>query len=333
MVVVLITFNFSDSFPSEKKNDLDHDIVYCARKLEKYAGHPLRFLEGQISREAVQKITLTLSDQQLITGTSIFIAIFAHMCDITQYHFKIAYYLGAASFLTHQATVMIVSDLLKDFPLRRAWRILWVMTTFAFVFLNNLVVYSPDFRDDSGLSVLCVFPPNLSVIYYPGNKVLLILTSIFWAWGLLAVVRDLFPELLSCLRKLFRPLTPMLEKAFSIISGQGIYLWGQEREKAADPQSASKYMWRLLRAILFPPIVLSFSFTQLVSSTVIDLFRILTSLVATTLGISRGKASDATVDGDNVWNFGQIMSIFLLALPLFQALELLYGTFPYIIIV
>lgn len=305
-------------------------MVYCARKLEKYVGHPLRFFEGQLSREAVQKITLTLSDQQLITGTSIFIAIFAHMCDISQYHFKIAYYLGAASFLTHQATVMIVSDLLKDFPLRRAWRMLWVMTIFAFVFLNNFVVYSAHFHDSSALSVLCAFPLSLSsTTIYPTDKIVLILTSIFWAWGLLAVVRDLFPELLSCLRKLFRPLVPMLEKAFQIISGQGIYLWAQEKEKATEPQSASKYMWRLLQAILFPPIVLSFSFTQLVSSTVIDLFRIITSLVATSLGISRSKTPASAADGDNVWNFGQIMSIFLLALPLFQALELLYGMFLY----
>lgn len=210
---------------------------------------------------------------------------------------------------------------------------LWVIAIFAFVFLNNLVVYSSHFRSDSGLSVLCLFPPKLSATNYPANKILLILTSIFWAWGLLAVVRDLFPELLSCLRKLFHPLVPILEKAFNIISGQGIYLWAQEREKATEPQSASRYMWRLLQAILFPPIVFSFSLSQLVSSTVIDLFRIITSLVATSLGISRSKTSSYVVDEDSVWNFGQIMSIFLLALPLFQALELLYGTFLYIIMV
>ncbi|KAL4913924.1 hypothetical protein BDW62DRAFT_213836 [Aspergillus aurantiobrunneus] len=278
LIVILLTFNFSNSFPSDKKNDFDHDMIRCARKLGKYTGQSLNSFKRRIPSRTVQRITLTLGDQQLITGASIFIAVYGNLCDISQYHFKVAYYLGAASFLTHQSTVMMVRDFLEPSPLMRAWRMLWVLAIFAFVFSNNLVIYSSDFSEAQGLTVQCVFLLTFTGTY-DLDSVFLTLTSIFWGWGLFAL----------------------------ILSGQALYFWALEKEKAAQPQGGPHYI-----------------FTQLLCSTVIDLFRILTSLTATTFGIYRIKNIDSGLQEDDAWNFGQIMSVILLALPLFQALELLY---------
>ncbi|KAL4981464.1 hypothetical protein BDW68DRAFT_192924 [Aspergillus falconensis] len=326
LLVVLLVFSFSDAFPSDKKNDLDSDIIRCIRKLAKYITQPLERFKRQIPCEVIQKMILTLSDQQLITGTSIFIAAYANMSKISQYHFKIAYYLGAASFLTHQSTVMMIRDLLRNHPLMRAWRMLWVFAVFAFVFSANLIVYNSSFYEGSGAPVKCAVPlDNREFV----NDILTV-TSIFWAWGLVAVVRDLCPELRGFLSNLLDPSLPRLQKIFNLLSGRDLYLWAVERTSATQPGSASYYVLWLLEKVLFVPFLFCFCWTEILSSSVIDLYRVTTSLVALTFGIWSLKSgsflsSDAMkIEEDNRWGFGQIISMLLLALPLFQALELLY---------
>ncbi|KAL3470988.1 hypothetical protein BJX99DRAFT_33770 [Aspergillus californicus] len=309
-------------------NDLDLDMVRCARRLRNCIGQPLRTFKRQIPRKTIHRITLTLSDQQLITGTSLLIAVYADTCNVSQYHFKIAYYLGAASFLTHQSTVMMIRDLLKDSPLMRAWRMLWVIAIFAFVLTNNVIIYSDDFYEATGSSVQCAFPISYDV--RRPTRGFLVATSVFWFWGLVAVVRDLCPELRGLCSKLLRPWLPLLVRTFRILSGQELYLW-TEMKLEIQPRCSGYYVWLLVHTAIFPWVFLTFSLAQILSSTVIDLYRIFTSMVATTFGIWRMKHSlnleprQVRESGDDVWNFGQIMAVLILALPLFQTLELLYG--------
>lgn len=89
-------------------NRLDCVLINDVRRLGRYL--PSLFQQLPISRATVQNVALVLSDQQLITGVSIFIAAYSDPCRITQYHFSIAYYLGSASFVTHQSALTIASE-------------------------------------------------------------------------------------------------------------------------------------------------------------------------------------------------------------------------------
>jgi hypothetical protein len=294
------------------------------------------------SFDAVEKIAFTLSDQQLITGTSILIVGFSRHCVITQYHFNIVYLLGVFSFVTHQSTMMIVAKKLREFHWMRWWRLVAIFGIFALSFVANIVVYNGYFLADYGLVTQCVWS-SLPKYYTEEDSLMLALNSVFLAWGLGAVVRDTWPEFGKMIRKVLVCVMPLLDLLDPITGLLSPRTWRYfTRRKLADAAQAGihKKRWWSLNLISSAVFIIFFSIIQILTSTFFDLYRIWITLYLTTqqvLALRDNASKLVAADGsqamkgnENTWGFGQILPMLLLALPISQIWEMVFGIFSFV---
>lgn len=82
---------------------------------------------GRIRKDRLQSIRLQLADTQLITGDSIMIVLYSTHCTVTQYHFFIGFELASLSFVTFQAILIAVIDVLHKSLFMRVWRFAWIV--------------------------------------------------------------------------------------------------------------------------------------------------------------------------------------------------------------
>lgn len=282
-----------------------------------------------IPAEVIPRIVLLLSDQQLITATAIFVAAYGNMCEIDAYQFSNVYCMGGASFLTHQVTVMVIHEQLKPHPLMRAWRMLWVMAVFALVFAANITHWTTFGIGDGYASARTGWPAVCDLgrpIKSAEAKQYLIVTSVFWAWGLLTIFRNLCPELWLMLVPMAHRLQPQFGKIFNHLSGRELSLWARRKGSKAAPWSVACVAWWIIEKMFLLLFTFWFTIVQLLTSSSLDLYRIFTSLVSLTARIAIQRV-DYTPDDETTWGFGQILPVMLLALPLFQTVDLIYGTF------
>lgn len=282
-------------------------------------------MQAFIPVEVIPRIVLLLSDQQLITATAIFVAAYGNICDIDAFHFSTVYYMGGASFLTYQVTVMVIHDQLKPHPVMRAWRMLWVIALFALVFAANITHWS---ADEIWTIAKTGLGPGRPVVCGSGMSLLsfrhLIVTSVFWTWGLLAVFRDICPELWLMLVAMVHRLFPQIGKTFNLLSGRELCLWAREEGSKAAPWSAAHVFWWIIEKMFLLLFTFWFTIMQLLTSSSLDLYRIFTSLISLTVELA--VRIQSTPDNETTWGFGQILPVMLLALPLFQTVDLIYGT-------
>lgn len=283
-------------------------------------------MQAFIPAEVIPRIVLLLSDQQLITATAIFVAAYGNICEIDLYHFSTVYYMGGASFLTHQVTVMVIHDQLKPQPVMRAWRMLWVIALFALVFAANITYWSAD--DEIWTGTITGFGAGRPVVCAPGKSLRsfrhLVVTSVFWTWGLLAVFRDICPELWLMLVAMVHRLFPQIGKTFNLLSGRELCLWAREEGSKAAPWSAAYVSWWIIEKMFLLLFTFWFTIMQILTSSSLDLYRIFTSLISLTAELA--ARIQTTPDNETTWEFGQILPVILLALPLFQTVDLIYGT-------
>lgn len=304
---------------------MDHDTARGVRKLFWCISTPFRVVQAFIPAEVIPRIVLLLSDQQLITATAIFVAAYGNICEIDAYHFSNVYYMGGASFLTHQVTVMVIHDQLKPHPVMRAWRMLWVIAVFALVFAANITHWSAigdGNRVKTGWPVVCALGKSVRSAQ---AKQCLIVTSVFWTWGLIAVFRDICPELWLTLVATVHRLFPQIGKTFNLLIGRELCLWARRKGSKAPPWSAAHVAWWVIEKMFLLLFAFWFTILQLLTSSILDLYRIFTSL--TSLTIQLILRISHTSDNETTWGFGQILPVILLALPLFQAVDLLYGMY------
>ncbi|KAI9929350.1 hypothetical protein ASPWEDRAFT_537676 [Aspergillus wentii DTO 134E9] len=227
---------------------------------------------------------------------------------------------------------MTVGNSLKDHIFMRAWRLLWVAAIFGFVIASNMhniiIIYSGRHE----LPTQCILkdvPHGLEIswqahIYSTGPFVV---SAIFWAWGLYMVTCILCPEGWDLLGRLFTPIVSFLNKALSFLSLPRLYMATVNRS-TRNQGSITSWAWWVMSKIIFIPFLLYFTMVQLWCSQFKDLWRIGTSLVTLTCSIYGLKQSiegdeynhlpqDESDDDDNALGFGQIMSLLLLALPMF----------------
>lgn len=76
----------------------------------------------------MERLILTLGDQQLIVGIAVLAAGFMKHCSISVYHFSIAVDLGWFSSNTHLTTLSVVMVFFVDNPPQRNWRVALMVT-------------------------------------------------------------------------------------------------------------------------------------------------------------------------------------------------------------
>lgn len=270
----------------------------------------------------MQEVCLMLADQQLVTGASILIVGYMKHCEITQYHFYIAANLTLVAFATYQSVLLIVSDVLRD-NIRSGWRLAWITTIFGCVLLLNLLIYNDNFLayQHFGLSMDCLWrrlPED-----FTGQETAYVVFGILMdVWSGYSIVFHLYPEL--------HAVTPFrhIEQVVGHLMNQPTYLYRKVQRQVSRPYEIL-WLWKLIEWPTWLLFIVSFTLREISSSLYFELARIYLYLYQTTWAVSwaRDNAASNGRDGlEDSWGFGQILSLLLLALPLFSLVEAIYGT-------
>lgn len=76
----------------------------------------------------IQKLVLSLSDQQLLTGLAVLIAAFWTHCTLSVYHFALVNGLAWLSATVHLITLDVLEDYLSENHIQRDWRVALMVT-------------------------------------------------------------------------------------------------------------------------------------------------------------------------------------------------------------
>lgn len=131
--------------------------TWVAHKIEKTG--LVRINEKQMAfwRPVMERVVLSLSDQQLIAGLSILTAGFLKHCSISVYHFSIVGDLAWFSCNVHMTTLNLLNSHLRAHPTLRNSRV-FLMTVMLIMMLAALVLQGHrDWYDSYNCDAQCVF--------------------------------------------------------------------------------------------------------------------------------------------------------------------------------
>lgn len=89
-------------------------------------------------------------------------------------------------------------------------------------------------------------------------------------------------------------------------------------------------IWSVLRAISYGLWIFTFVLTEVTYSVAFDLLRnfgLLVNLTSLVFSLRSSASAEGRQGDENAWGFGQAVPLFLLVLPLFALLEIVYGMY------
>ena len=298
-----------------------------------------RKLDRARRSKGLERFILALSDQQLVTGLAVLIAGYTDRCSRSFYHFQIIAVLGWFSSTTHLSTLAVLRAYLIDHPRVRNWRVTAMLAIFGLLVVSQTVTFSPQ---PSSLPIKCVFesfaPDGLNFINIINLTLVLIFLSVSYTnrihrlytfdpdWSVQDwIVEELARPLIrkNDVRNLERIVvtSPTISKAEQ----------GATYRRLQQRRRWWKYCndWRTNRSGLLRHVVEIWYLNQEMQGSFLS--EILTLLFGVSYGISqmvtnRNLVPVAGLYGDqNAISFGQLVPLFLIALPLLAAGEIYYG--------
>jgi hypothetical protein len=235
--------------------------------------------------------------------------------------------------------MMIVTKKLRDCHWMRWWRLVGFFIIFGLNFAANIPVYNSHFLTDFGPPLQCIWD-MLPEYYATGNIAQMAITSISLIWGFGAIMRDTWPEFGVFIGELSAPVLRFLDPGIQLFSPRKWHYFTRRKLAEARQAGARRTCWWMLNSISFIIFLLLLPVIQIMLSSLFDLYRIWVALFYTTsqlIGIRVQAANAMTADGnpamrgsENTWGFGQILPMLLLALPICQVWEMVFGKSDFI---
>lgn len=289
--------------------------------------------------KGLERFVLALSDQQLVTGLAVLIAGYTNRCSRSFYHFQIIAVLGWFSSTTHLSTLAVLRAYLIDHPRVRDWRVTAMLAIFGLLVVSQAGTFSPN---DSSLPMQCVFkdfaPKGLNFLSIINLTLVILFLCVSYAnrtrrlytfdpdwsfqdWIVEVLARPLIRK--NDVRNLERIVvtTPTLSKAEQ----------GATYRKLQQRRRWWKYCndWIKNRSALSRRVIEIWYLNQEMQRSFLS--EILTLLFGVSYGISqvitnRNQVPNAGLSGNqNDISFGQLVPLFLIALPVLAAGEIYYG--------
>ena len=105
----------------------------------------------------IEKLVLSLSDQQLLTGLAVLIAAFWTHCTISVYHFAVVNDLAWLSATVHLITLAVLRDYLLQKPVLRNWRVVLMSTLAVLLAASTVMEGHYDWFDSWPYDAQCLF--------------------------------------------------------------------------------------------------------------------------------------------------------------------------------
>ena len=287
-----------------------------------------RDADSLVPMQAYEDFLLSLSDQQLITGLAILVALYAKTCSISVFSFQVAVSLAYFSCCIHISTLTVLRDyfMKKQNRLLRNIRIAVMILLATILVISLFLSQSGTFHQRPNWQFSCAFS-EFTFYISDGQKWLQAGNTAMVVWTIASAYGAAFSEI--------------IDKRFKTVIGNW-YFWfvmsaaktGDEKDelvKAVGEQRADVRIYldaeyerlgsRLsirMALILAPYIVEEFARSFL--------YKIIWILFYFTLAISNffmlWVQQGYYKQGLYVWGFGQLVPMFLLVLPLLSYLEM-----------
>ena len=297
--------------------------------------------------KALEKFILALSDQQLVTGLAVLIAGYISPCSMSMYHFNIIAALGWFSSTVHLSTLSVLRVYLIEHPRLRDWRVVAMLLVLVLLIVAQLVPGPFMLQQgasmntglpsiDNSLPVRCAFTHGLNilgmgpvttvavitflVVTYSNRIIRLYVLDPEWSmqeWFTDAVLRLFRRSPWRSIRKI------VIESSNKTKAEQGV-LWRSMNERRRYGRFYN--IWKRSTAR-------KWSLIRLMTSGIENSFlgNLLTLQFGVAFGITRVivsriyEPSAGIVGSQNDINFGQLVPLLLMLLPLFAAGEIYFG--------
>ena len=162
-------FQGVDSLPDSRMDLLEHGTVPVLRHRETSIKEPVaprpchQEASSQVDKswippsiiQSLRETVLALSDQQLVTATSLQLVVMACHCETTQYYATVAIYLAYVASNTYQACLLAVADLLLEKRGMRIRRLSWMLLLDILLVPTNVLVFGSLWLSAYGMSTTC----------------------------------------------------------------------------------------------------------------------------------------------------------------------------------
>jgi hypothetical protein len=294
-----------------------------------------RTLSQAQKEKALEKFILTLSDQQLVTGLGVLTGAFINHCHLSIYEFNVVTALAWFSSLTHLATLDVLQQYFFDNPAVRDWRVGGMVIVLIFLIVAQVLslIYQPS---NFPVPIQCLAPglPGYVDPFSLIPIIALVYTVLYLLFSYINRIRRLYnrghsnslaarlgqklylgtagrsgrfekevpySDRLKLLDEIYEDYLRKERAAFE----RPMELLGMHRLKQTF-RAISSYQESFLSTIGALSFSLSYGVTQLV------LYRFIDAL--------------SIKEGSTRMDFGQIVALILLFLPILTAAEIYYGT-------
>ncbi len=275
----------------------------------------------RVAIEEHEKFIISMSDQQLVTGLAILVALYIKSCSVSVYSFEIALSLAYFSCSIHISTLTVLRRYLQKYKTLAFVRVVLMVTLAIMLLAGLLILQSGTFYELPATKLGCVLADfdshvsqNLSWVQI-GNTVMV-------CWFIISAYMNFIFELYDGWFPKF-PGNWYFWFALSVgmtqhdKNDQCKILSGWQKEKVLS-EIKDQRLSRIRKILIFTPYILE-EFSRSF------LYKILWMLFYFTFGVSafcvywtqQGLYKHVL----DVWGFGQLVPVFLLVLPLLSAYE------------
>jgi len=304
------------AFPSLERNPIDRWIFKRARRLT-----PFRFTDTQRDFwvPVIEKVVLSISDQQILTGLAVLIASFWTHCSISVYHFAVANDLAWFSANTHLTTLTVLTRYFRGRPKFRDSRVS-MMVCLALLLATSCVMQGHwAWFDSWSYYAQCVFEKLIGNIsggpaYWMGVNLFLI------GFGYPLSIVVLYERPSSFLgRWLFKKPRLFLDSRIQVFKGKRVHALGYASVRAMIKEMIVAMQLGFLVLARSVHLVLATLLTSRITTFLLDVSWFIYSAYSL---VQDRNIPQSEMDGtENAMSFGQIIPILFLSATVFVLRE------------
>lgn len=292
-------------------------------------------------RKGINAFMLTLSDQQLVTGPAMIVAALVQHCQLSVYEFQVVNSLAFLSSTTHLATLVMLRQYLKENKVVRNIRVIAMILNLGLLTYTTIVAYI-GYGVDGSASIQCVMDSlsSLQPDRLDFSNIIITVMFLFISYGQGIMQLYSNDEDNSFLKRWLRWYccdrpkevrfeTDDFERWYEKEIQESIQRPGSDAQRhhfwsRSSTAEENKRSWH--HVIFFTVWAVWFDFQQSFLGEIPALL-MSCSLAITQVAYTRiGKPE--IQNNENLVDFGQIVPIFLLALPLLAMIEMYFETHP-----
>ena len=269
----------------------------------------------------LHKVILHLSDSHIVAGLAIMIAGFLQLCQISVYHFHFVVFLAWMASSTHMTTLTILRTYLRRHRPVLKWRVIAMTAMFIMLFVALASTASQVWPGSDGVSFE---EPSRRYVY----GILFYDSPVRCAWRK-DYMRVWEPDTVFSLCLLTAGYLAKLSKLF-ITTSDFFRLWLRDRPSlwlkrifdAAETRAAtssnpsSSFFWKSLATLVLGIYVDARALYDLYDSLLSELIWLSFNLLWGISKIFAWRMQSVVREYEDRWGFGQLLSLFLLFLPL-----------------